>query len=100
MCGIPGDAMKVKVKFFATFIEAFGSEEMEVEFEGRRSVLDLLNSLCDSVERRQVLFEGCAKLKPYVKVLKNGRLIEHLDGMDTQLVEGDSIVVFPPVGGG
>lgn len=96
----PDDTMKIKVKFFATFKEAFGAEEREVEFEGRRSVLDLLNSLCDSVERRQVLFEGYAKLKPYVKVLKNGRHIEYLDGMDTQLVEGDLIVVFPPVAGG
>ncbi len=56
------DIMKIKVKFFATFKEAFGAEEREVEFEGGRSVLDLLNSLCDSVERRQVLFEGYAKL--------------------------------------
>jgi molybdopterin synthase sulfur carrier subunit len=92
--------MKIKVKFFATFIEAFGAEEKEVEFEGRRSVLDLLNSLCDSVECRQVLFEECAKLKPYVKVLKNGRLIEHLDGIDTELVEGDLIALFPPEVGG
>lgn len=96
----PDDIMKIKVKFFATFKEAFGAEEREVEFEDRRSVLDLLNSLCDSVERRQLLFEGCAKLKPYVKVLKNGRHIEYLAGMDTQLVEGDLIAIFPPVAGG
>ena len=100
MCAIPGDAMKIKVKFFATFIETFGFEEMEVEFERGCSVLDLINNLCDSVEHRRMFFKERDKLKPYVKVLKNGRFIEHLSGLNTKLVDGDVIAVFPPVGGG
>ena len=92
--------MMISVKFFATFSEAFGAEEREVELEDGCSVLDLLDNLCDTSERYAMLFVGHAKLKPYVKILKNGRFIEHLDGLYTQLFDGDSVRIFPPVGGG
>jgi molybdopterin synthase sulfur carrier subunit len=36
----------------------------------------------------------------YVKVLKEGRDIQHLQGLDTALAETDTLSLFPPVGGG
>jgi molybdopterin synthase sulfur carrier subunit len=33
-------------------------------------------------------------------VLKNGREVLHLDGLDTPLDDGDRVSVFPPVAGG
>ena len=44
--------------------------------------------------------EGEFKVKPYLKVMVNGRGIEVLDGIDTPVEDGDDLVIFPPVGGG
>lgn len=47
----------------------------------------------------QVAFEG-KYLKPGIKIIINGRDIDYLDGMDTELKDGDVIVIIPQVAGG
>jgi len=92
--------MKVKVKFFAPFRELFGAYESEVELEGTFDVREILNTLCDSDERRDKIFDQFGELKPYVMILKNGQPIQTLGGIQTKLKEGDEIAIFPPVSGG
>ena len=92
--------MKVKVKFLAFYRELFGASETEVEMGSPSDLQQLLNLLCDTEERRQKIFEGSGELSPYVLILKNGRHIHNLQGIQTKLEEGDEIAIFPPVGGG
>ncbi|TET16578.1 MAG: hypothetical protein E3J75_04700 [Dehalococcoidia bacterium] len=107
--------MKVKVKFFATFRELFGGEAKEVELGSGSNIQDLLNLLCDSRQRRQEIFDRSGKLRPYIKILKNGRDIKFLEGVrielegepiqflggiHAKLADGDMVAIFPPVGGG
>lgn len=92
--------MNIKVKFFQTFKELFVGEEKEIGLESGANIQGLLNFLCDSRQRRQKIFGNSGKLRPYVKVLKNGRDIDFLDGVHTELKEGDVVAMFPPVGGG
>jgi len=40
------------------------------------------------------------KLKSGVTVMVNGRNIRFLDGNETELEGGDTVTVFPPIGGG
>jgi molybdopterin synthase sulfur carrier subunit len=39
-------------------------------------------------------------LKPGIKIIINGRDIDYLNGLDTQLKDGDVIVIIPPIAGG
>jgi len=92
--------LKIKVKFFAIFRELFDSEAREVELEEGAEIGDLLALLCDSPQRRQAIFDHSGVLKPYIKILRDGRHLQFLDGMHTRLNEGSVVTIFPPVGGG
>ena len=91
--------MKIKIKFFSFFRDLFQAEEKEVQMESGTNVHDLLNLLCDSFKKRERMFEGQG-LKPYLAILKNGKHIHSLNGLDTKLDDGDLIAIFPPAGGG
>jgi len=92
--------MKIKVKFFAPFRELFGANESEIELRSAPDVRELLDLLCDSDERREKVFDQYGELNSYVMILKNGRPIQTLGGILTQLEDGDEIAIFPPVSGG
>ena len=93
--------MRIKVKFLATLKELFGGEEKEIEVAaGGSNILDLLNLLCDSPQRRQKIFGHSDKPRTYIQIFKNRRPIQSLDGIHTKLEEGDVIAIVPPMFGG
>ena len=47
----------------------------------------------------EVLLEG-EELKPGVVILINGQNVHHLAGLETEVRPGDTVVIFPPGGGG
>jgi molybdopterin synthase sulfur carrier subunit len=91
--------MRIQVKFFATFREIFDSKALQIEVGTGATVEDLLNLVFNTHERRESIFDN-GKLKPHIIVMKNGRHIQHLKGLDTELNEGDTVSVFPPIAGG
>lgn len=91
--------MKVKVRSFAGFRHILG-RECVVELDQEAKVVDLLNALCSAHgELRALLFDQ-AGLKEDVNILVNGKNIESLQGMKTELSEGDEVAVFPAAIGG
>jgi molybdopterin converting factor small subunit len=48
----------------------------------------------------ELLFSAPDSLRDLVNILKNGRNIQFLSGLDTPLDDGDTIALFPPVAGG
>ena len=92
--------MQVTLKFFATFREIVGSKTIDREFPEGTTVGEVLGTLEEEYEdlRGQLIVDG--DLKPQINVLKNGREVLHMEGIDTVVDEGDTVSVFPPVAGG
>ncbi len=91
--------MTVKARFFATFRDLFGGRERDIDTGERRTVREVLEFLCGTPERRGEVFEG-PELRPQVVVMVNGVHIKSLQGLDTRLSDGDTLAIFPFLGGG
>jgi molybdopterin synthase sulfur carrier subunit len=91
--------MIIKVKAFARFREAFGKEQ-DIELDGTATVMDLLTELCAPHDAHDMIFDESGMIKKYVNILVNGRHIQSLSGIKTELAGGDEVAIFPPVAGG
>jgi MoaD family protein len=91
--------MTVKAKFFAYFRDLFGGRERELALTAGSTVAEALTLLCDTPERRREVFAGDG-LKPHLVVMVNGTPIGSLQGLATRLAPGDTLAVFPIMGGG
>lgn len=91
--------MKVKVRSFAGFGNILGRESVS-ELQQNASVEDLLSVLCAAHEDLKALLFDQARLKEDVNILVNGKNIESLKGMKTELSEGDEVAIFPAAIGG
>jgi molybdopterin synthase sulfur carrier subunit len=94
------NAQKVKVQLFANIVDVFEVKEKEFELEEAPNIGRLLESLCSTREQHRAIFDSPGKVRSDLKILKNGRQIQFLDGLQTKLAGGDIVSVLPPVYGG
>ena len=92
--------INVKVKFFADFYEITKFREKEIELTEGADILQLLEILFRLFDIRKKIFDDKNELRKYIHILKNGRQIQYLNGLMTELKSGDEITFFPPVSGG
>jgi molybdopterin synthase sulfur carrier subunit len=92
--------MELELRFFATFREAVGQKTLTRDVDTGATIGDVLRGLEAEYDglSGQLLENG--DLRPHINVLKNGREVLHLDGLETSLESGDTVSVFPPVAGG
>ncbi|MFX0199923.1 MAG: MoaD/ThiS family protein, partial [Candidatus Hodarchaeota archaeon] len=67
------------------------------------TIAQLLDELSRQIpEFAQHIFEDeqNEKVKGFVKILINGRGIEHLGNLQATLNDGDVVAISPPIGGG
>jgi sulfur-carrier protein len=92
--------MKVQVKAFATFREVMDSR-LDLECAKGATIRTLLAELTGRYRGLgEMMFSNPDTLQDFVNILKNGRNIHFLSGLDTLLDDGDIIALFPPVAGG
>lgn len=93
--------MNVSVKFFAQLRDLTGKKtKIEFELDKGATISHLLEELyLDSKIKKHMLDEN-HQINSDITILRNGREIEFLEGMDTILNSGDEISIFPLVVGG
>jgi molybdopterin synthase sulfur carrier subunit len=94
------DGPQVKVEFYASMREVFQEKEREIRLGGVSNIREILYLLCNTYQRRQKILDHSGQLRPDINVLKNGRNIKFLDGIETEVKEGDVIAISPPIIGG
>ncbi|MBX0322190.1 MoaD/ThiS family protein [Halomicroarcula sp. F13] len=91
--------MEIELRFFANFRATVGQKILHREFDDGARAGDVLRELSDEYPEMD-LFESEGTLRQYLTILRNGQDIEHLDGLETTVEDGDELSVFPPVAGG
>ncbi|MFB6134925.1 MAG: ubiquitin-like small modifier protein 1 [Halanaeroarchaeum sp.] len=92
--------MDVEIRLFATFRDVAGQKTLHWEFEEGATVETLLQRLESTYSDLDGEFVEDGEIHPQINVLKNGREVLHLDGLDTAIEDEDTISIFPPVAGG
>ncbi len=93
--------MNVRVRFYGMVHDEVGTREWVLELIEGSTVNDLLSIL---VERHPSLsnlvydYEGV--FRKYLEVAVNQTDIIGLNGLETALNEGDTVLIMPPIGGG
>jgi molybdopterin synthase sulfur carrier subunit len=92
--------MKVHLKAFASFKDILGKEK-DVDVKEGSSVGELLEDLSSkNTKLKDAIFDETGQLRDYVILMKNRKSIEHMEGLNTKLSEGDEVAILPPVAGG
>jgi molybdopterin synthase sulfur carrier subunit len=92
--------MELELRFFATFREAVGQKTLREEYDSEAITVGELARQLETEYPDIELFEEDDTLRGFITVMKNGREITYMDGLDTELEDGDTLSVFPPVAGG
>ena len=94
--------MAITVKFIGALRHASGVDELTLDFKGALSVRELMNRITKDTPalRRGLIDEQLDDPRPNTLILVNGREISVLNGLETNLRDGDGIVLVPVVHGG
>lgn len=86
--------MPITVRVYASLREKLGWNSRELNTEGSCKLSNVLSHLSDLKK----VFEEFGQEN--FTILLNGRNIRTLDGLETSVLDGDVLDIFPPAGGG
>ena len=94
--------MKVEVKFFTSLRDITGKKADEMQLQSVITVEELLTLLSEKYGKKftEYIYNKKGKVQDFLSFLVNGKNINVLQGFDTELKQGDTIAIIPPVGGG
>jgi len=89
----------IKIKVFGKFREFVGKPLIELNCSECRIIDILKRIIVDDKALLDIVLEG-NKIRKSVRILVNGVDIRKLDGLDTAVKDGDSILIGPPLSAG
>jgi molybdopterin synthase sulfur carrier subunit len=93
--------MNVEIRSFAMLQEAIGERSIRTEVASDATIGSVLRSLEEEYPDLQgVVLEPEGGPTDSITVLRNGRHIDHFEGVETTLEPGDTISIMPPLAGG
>jgi molybdopterin synthase sulfur carrier subunit len=97
--------LQVSVRFFTSLREILGKKEETLEFtEGEKvtvdNVLETLKQRYGKPFVEYVYDKETGEMKGFLQLLVNGKSASTLNGLQTELADGDVLAILPPVGGG
>lgn len=92
------------MRFFTSLREITGRKEDALEFSGGKTVTvdRVLKRLAKRYGKSFVeyVYDRSGEVKGFLQFLVNGRSTSTLNGLNTELEDGDVLAIIPPVGGG
>ena len=97
--------MQVSVRFFTSLREVINKKEETLKFpEGEKVTVEVvLKTLAQRYGNRFVEYvydEKTGGVRGFLQFLVNGKSASTLNGLQTELENGDVLAILPPVGGG
>jgi sulfur-carrier protein len=95
--------MKIKIHYLGLVKTYTGKSQDEIELKEGTPLSELLNKLAAEFGKQfsQDIYEpNTMDVKPTFNVTVNGVFIGQLNGVDTKLKEGDTVILMPLVTGG
>lgn len=91
----------VTLRTFGHIGTTIGATELKVDVAGD-TVKNLLDTLVKKVGDRlhKILYPKGDQLSELLYILVNGRNIRHINGLETELKDGDVVSLFPITAGG
>ncbi len=97
--------MQVQIRFFTVLREVTGKKEESLAFPAGEkitihSVLKKLSQTYGKTFNEYVYRAETGEVKGFLQFLINGKSASTLNGLETELKDGDVLAIVPPVGGG
>ncbi|NLL10030.1 MAG: MoaD/ThiS family protein [Methanomicrobiales archaeon] len=91
--------MKVTVRCYARFRDAFGEEQV-VDLPQGATIRDAVIILAKASPDSDLLVDDMQNIRSYVMIMHQDERISPMDAGSVKLEDGDLIILFPPVSGG
>ena len=97
--------LQVSVRFFTSLREIVGKKEETLEFPESKKVtvdevLETLRQRYGTPFVEYVYDRNTGEVRSFLQFLVNGKSATTLNGLETELEDGDALAILPPVGGG
>jgi molybdopterin synthase sulfur carrier subunit len=97
--------LQVSVRFFTSLREVTNKKEETLKFpEGEKVTVEVvLKTLAQRYGNRFVEYvydRKTGEVRSFLQFLVNGKSAATMNGLETELADGDVLAILPPVGGG